>query len=379
VSVGRGGRACAEQLAPYLTHRRTGRPWVVLKLAATSTAAPRRPTAPASGSPARPPGSTPTACGPRATPCSSAPAPCGPTTRRSRCATSGARPAAGRARAGAGGAKVHPCLELEGDLGGPRRARPPQRAPGAGRGGRVGGPRLPPRRPGRPLRALPGAGAVRRRRRPRPCSPDRGRPPSTTCGGAASWRHRSATTTTCEPDPERIADVHRHRGGARHGGVSRRAPSCASPPTCSTTPCSATPSPSTAAASRGGETGTGWWEADVSDETLRRTNLGDLARRPGEPRAAGAAEDRLGGHLVQGHVDASARSSTPCPTCGCGCPRAAPLRGGEGLDHRRRREPHGGRRPRRRLHRRRHPPHRRRSPRSAATRARAIGSTSRST
>lgn len=35
VEVGVEGDAVAEQLAPYLHHRRTGRPWVVLKLAAT--------------------------------------------------------------------------------------------------------------------------------------------------------------------------------------------------------------------------------------------------------------------------------------------------------------------------------------------------------
>jgi diaminohydroxyphosphoribosylaminopyrimidine deaminase/5-amino-6-(5-phosphoribosylamino)uracil reductase len=35
VIVGVGAAAVAEQLAPYLKHRRTGRPWVVLKLAAT--------------------------------------------------------------------------------------------------------------------------------------------------------------------------------------------------------------------------------------------------------------------------------------------------------------------------------------------------------
>ena len=35
VSVGVGADEVAEQLAPYLKHRRTGRPWVVLKLAAT--------------------------------------------------------------------------------------------------------------------------------------------------------------------------------------------------------------------------------------------------------------------------------------------------------------------------------------------------------
>jgi diaminohydroxyphosphoribosylaminopyrimidine deaminase/5-amino-6-(5-phosphoribosylamino)uracil reductase len=43
VTVGVGAAAAAEQLAPYLVHRRTGRPYVVLKLAATvdgRTAAP---------------------------------------------------------------------------------------------------------------------------------------------------------------------------------------------------------------------------------------------------------------------------------------------------------------------------------------------------
>jgi riboflavin synthase len=49
----------------------------------------------------------------------------------------------------------------------------------------------------------------------------------------------------------------------------------------------------------------GWWEADVSDETYRRTALGGLA--PGDrvnlERPVRLA-DRLGGHLVQGHVDA---------------------------------------------------------------------------
>jgi len=50
--------------------------------------------------------------------------------------------------------------------------------------------------------------------------------------------------------------------------------------------------------------GPGWWSADVVDETLARTTLGDL--QPGSavnlerPLRLG---DRLGGHLVQGHVD----------------------------------------------------------------------------
>ena len=49
----------------------------------------------------------------------------------------------------------------------------------------------------------------------------------------------------------------------------------------------------------------GWWEADLSPETLDRTNLGGLQtgdvvnlERPVR------LVDRLGGHLVQGHVDA---------------------------------------------------------------------------
>lgn len=49
----------------------------------------------------------------------------------------------------------------------------------------------------------------------------------------------------------------------------------------------------------------GWWEADVSHETLRRTNLGDC--EPGTVvnlERPVRAQDRLGGHIVQGHVDA---------------------------------------------------------------------------
>ncbi len=50
--------------------------------------------------------------------------------------------------------------------------------------------------------------------------------------------------------------------------------------------------------------GADWWAADVVAETLRRTCLGVL--RPGDPvnleRPVRPA-DRLGGHLVQGHVD----------------------------------------------------------------------------
>ncbi len=48
----------------------------------------------------------------------------------------------------------------------------------------------------------------------------------------------------------------------------------------------------------------GWWEADVVSESLARTALGRLA--PGDPvnlERPVRLSDRLGGHLVQGHVD----------------------------------------------------------------------------
>jgi riboflavin synthase len=52
----------------------------------------------------------------------------------------------------------------------------------------------------------------------------------------------------------------------------------------------------------------GVFTADVMGETLRRSSLGAL--RPGSPvnlERAAALGDRLGGHLVQGHVDGVAR------------------------------------------------------------------------
>jgi riboflavin synthase len=53
------------------------------------------------------------------------------------------------------------------------------------------------------------------------------------------------------------------------------------------------------------EIGSGWWEADMTDETLRRTTLG--GRVPGDRvnlERPVRVNDRLGGHIVQGHVDA---------------------------------------------------------------------------
>jgi riboflavin synthase len=54
------------------------------------------------------------------------------------------------------------------------------------------------------------------------------------------------------------------------------------------------------------ECGPDGWSADAVIETLRRTNLGDL--RDGDPvnlERPVRLQDRLGGHLVQGHVDAT--------------------------------------------------------------------------
>ena len=62
------------------------------------------------------------------------------------------------------------------------------------------------------------------------------------------------------------------------------------------------------------EAGDGWHAVEAVAETLSRTNLGDL--RPGDlvnlERPLRLA-DRLGGHLVQGHVDAVGEVLRPAP------------------------------------------------------------------
>lgn len=66
-----------------------------------------------------------------------------------------------------------------------------------------------------------------------------------------------------------------------------------------------------------------WWEADVSDETSRRTCLGAL--RPGDRvnlERPLRLSDRLGGHLVQGHVDAVGEIVAPAPGLVVGMPPA---------------------------------------------------------
>ena len=62
------------------------------------------------------------------------------------------------------------------------------------------------------------------------------------------------------------------------------------------------------------DVGEGWYAVDVVEETLARTNLGDL--QPGEPvnlERPVRLGDRLGGHLVQGHVDAVGEVVRPAP------------------------------------------------------------------
>jgi len=60
--------------------------------------------------------------------------------------------------------------------------------------------------------------------------------------------------------------------------------------------------------------GADWWEADVSQETLDRTSLRGVAiGAPVNLERAVRLADRLGGHLVQGHVDAVAEVVAPVP------------------------------------------------------------------
>jgi riboflavin synthase len=68
--------------------------------------------------------------------------------------------------------------------------------------------------------------------------------------------------------------------------------------------------------------GDGWWEADVSDETLKRTTVGD--RHPGDRvnlERPVRAQDRLGGHIVQGHVDGVGEIVEPAPDLRVRMPR----------------------------------------------------------
>ncbi len=129
------------------------------------------------------------------------------------------------------------------------------------------------------------------------------------------------------------------------------------------------------------------FHVDVSAESLARTAaLGELG--PVNLEKALRAHDRLGGHLVTGHVDGIGRvvyvepvgESTEMRDPCAGRPGALP--GLQGLDHDRRRQPDGQPRRRRpgrlRVQRQPDPAHAASTPRSAPS-SPAAGSTSRST
>ncbi len=62
------------------------------------------------------------------------------------------------------------------------------------------------------------------------------------------------------------------------------------------------------------EHGEGWFAADAVPETLARTNLAGLEAGDGvNLERPMRLSDRLGGHLVQGHVDAVGEVVTPAP------------------------------------------------------------------
>jgi riboflavin synthase len=62
----------------------------------------------------------------------------------------------------------------------------------------------------------------------------------------------------------------------------------------------------------------GRFAVDLSPETLRRTSLGDLGvGGPVNLERALAAGDRMGGHIVQGHVDGTGRLTSLRPEDDC--------------------------------------------------------------
>ncbi len=70
--------------------------------------------------------------------------------------------------------------------------------------------------------------------------------------------------------------------------------------------------------------GDDWWEADVSDETYSRTNLGALRVNDGvNLERPMAAEGRFGGHVVLGHVDFVGEVVSPAPDFCVRIPREA--------------------------------------------------------
>lgn len=69
--------------------------------------------------------------------------------------------------------------------------------------------------------------------------------------------------------------------------------------------------------------GDDWWDADVTRETFDRTALGELAPdHPVNLERPVRLQDRLGGHLVQGHVDGVGVIVAPAPDLEVECDAA---------------------------------------------------------
>ena len=296
----RGRRARSRaQLAPYSKHRPTGRPWVVLKLAATPRRAHRgaRRHQPVDHR-ARWPGPTATACGPRATPSWSGAGTVraddpGPDRRATPTGRDPLRVVLGT------GPRGRPGPPRPRDVGRPRRdarrsgPRGRAAAPGRGRGDRRR--RLPRGRPRRSLRPLPGAGPVRRRRRPAAVRRARARDHRRRVAGP----HRLGRVRSAGP-AGRAGRAGYGRGAAVFTGIVEELGGCAA---ARRRPLRASTRRVVLDDSRVGDSiavngccltvvdvGAGWWAADVVDETLARTNLGELCPGDaGQPRAAGAA------------------------------------------------------------------------------------------
>ena len=63
-----------------------------------------------------------------------------------------------------------------------------------------------------------------------------------------------------------------------------------------------------------GKSGENEFSVDLSPETMRRTSLGQLSEgRPVNLERALLASDRMGGHIVQGHVDGTGRMMSTKP------------------------------------------------------------------
>ncbi len=320
VDVGERTDEVEAQLAAYLTHRRTGRPYVTLKLAATldgRTAAPDRTSQWITGEAAR------------------------ADAHRLRAESDAILVGAGTVRAddpsltvrhvdgtdplrvvlgqAPSQARVHPCREMSGELpeildelGADERGATPRRRRSDG------GSRLPSSRPRRPLRGVPRPGPDGRRRRSGPvrrtgghhdrrrvagphhrCGSPRRRPPDRPAPEPRTRRPLMFTgiieelgTVTSFVDGRLRIEASKVLDDVEMGA------SIAVNGVCLTVVAH----------------GDHWWEADVVDESLKKSSLGVLepGHRVNLERPVRVA-DRLGGHLVQGHVDGVGRILTPAP------------------------------------------------------------------